>query len=54
MCRNTATWMIITSCPTQSTGANAGKLGGTLATIKQRMYAQPLGMLGDAEANRLF
>jgi enoyl-CoA hydratase/carnithine racemase len=35
-------------------GAHAAKLGGTLATIKQRMYAPALATLQDAEANRLF
>jgi enoyl-CoA hydratase/carnithine racemase len=35
-------------------GAQAQKLGGTLATIKERMYAPALAMLNDAEANRLF
>jgi len=34
--------------------ANAAKLGGTLATIKQRMYAPALATLEDQEANRLF
>ena len=34
--------------------AQAGKLGGTLATIKERMYAPVLATLGDAEANKLF
>ena len=32
----------------------AAKLGGTLATIKRRMYAPQLATLEDAEANRLF
>jgi Delta3-Delta2-enoyl-CoA isomerase len=35
-------------------GANAAKLGGTLATIKERMYAPVLATLRDADANRLF
>ncbi|HEX6715376.1 MAG TPA: enoyl-CoA hydratase-related protein [Thermoleophilaceae bacterium] len=35
-------------------GANAAKLGGTLATIKERMYAPVLATLRDAEANKLF
>ncbi len=35
-------------------GAQAAKLGGTLATIKQRMYAPALATLADADANRLF
>ena len=35
-------------------GAHAAKLGGTLATIKARMYAPALATLRDAEANRLF
>jgi enoyl-CoA hydratase/carnithine racemase len=34
--------------------SHAAKLGGTLATIKQRMYAGPHGTLVDAEANKLF
>jgi hypothetical protein len=34
--------------------ANAAKLGGTLATIKERMYAPALAALRDAEANLLF
>ena len=34
--------------------SHAAKLGGTLATIKQRMYAQAHGTLVDAEANKLF
>jgi enoyl-CoA hydratase/carnithine racemase len=33
---------------------HAAKLGGTLATIKQRMYAPALATLRDAEANKLF
>jgi len=35
-------------------GAQSQKLGGTLATIKQRMYAPALATLNDAEANKLF
>jgi Delta3-Delta2-enoyl-CoA isomerase len=35
-------------------GAYAAKLGGTLAAIKERMYAPVLGTLRDSEANRLF
>jgi enoyl-CoA hydratase/carnithine racemase len=35
-------------------GAHAAKLGGTLATIKERMYAPALATLRDAEANKLF
>jgi enoyl-CoA hydratase/carnithine racemase len=35
-------------------GAHAAKLGGTLATIKQRMYAPALATLQDAQANKLF
>lgn len=35
-------------------GTHAAKLGGTLATIKERMYAPVLATLRDAEANRLF
>lgn len=34
-------------------GAHAAKLGGTLATIKERMYAPALATLRDREANRL-
>jgi enoyl-CoA hydratase/carnithine racemase len=34
--------------------ANAAKLGGTLATIKERMYAPALLTLRDPEANKLF
>jgi enoyl-CoA hydratase/carnithine racemase len=34
--------------------AHAGKLGSTLATIKQRMYGPALATLGDADANRMF
>jgi enoyl-CoA hydratase/carnithine racemase len=34
--------------------ANAGKLGATLAAIKERMYAPELATLRDSEANRLF
>jgi enoyl-CoA hydratase/carnithine racemase len=33
---------------------HAAKLGGTLATIKERLYAPVLATLRDAEANRLF
>jgi Delta3-Delta2-enoyl-CoA isomerase len=32
----------------------AGKLGGTLSAIKERMYAPVLATLRDAEANKLF
>jgi enoyl-CoA hydratase/carnithine racemase len=35
-------------------GAQAGKSGATLATIKQRMYAPALATLADAEANAMF
>jgi enoyl-CoA hydratase/carnithine racemase len=35
-------------------GAHAAKLGGTLATIKERMYAPALATLRDAQANKLF
>lgn len=35
-------------------GAHAAKLGSTLATIKERMYAPALATLRDPEANRLF
>lgn len=35
-------------------GAHAAKLGGTLATIKERMYAPALATLRDPDANRLF
>lgn len=35
-------------------GANAAKLGGTLATIKRRMYAPVLTTLEDPELNLLF
>jgi enoyl-CoA hydratase/carnithine racemase len=35
-------------------GAHAAKLGGTLATIKERMYAPALATLRDAAANKLF
>jgi enoyl-CoA hydratase/carnithine racemase len=35
-------------------GAHAAKLGGTLATIKERMYAPALATLRDSEANKLF
>jgi Delta3-Delta2-enoyl-CoA isomerase len=35
-------------------GTHAAKLGGTLGTIKQRMYAPVLATLEDPEANRLF
>jgi enoyl-CoA hydratase/carnithine racemase len=35
-------------------GAHAAKLGSTLSTIKQRMYAPALVTLEDAEANKLF
>src|SRR3954451_22084757 len=35
-------------------GAQAAKLGGTLSTIKERMYAPALATLRDTEANRLF
>jgi enoyl-CoA hydratase/carnithine racemase len=35
-------------------GAHAAKLGRTLSTIKERMYAPVLATLRDAEANRLF
>jgi enoyl-CoA hydratase/carnithine racemase len=35
-------------------GSHAAKLGGTLATIKGRMYAPVLSVLRDAEANRMF
>jgi enoyl-CoA hydratase/carnithine racemase len=35
-------------------GAHAAKLGGTLATIKERMYAPALATLHDAQANKLF
>jgi enoyl-CoA hydratase/carnithine racemase len=35
-------------------GAHAAKLGGTLATIKARMYAPALTTLRDAETNKLF
>ena len=35
-------------------GAHAGKLGGTLTTIKERMYAPALATLRDADANRMF
>jgi enoyl-CoA hydratase/carnithine racemase len=34
--------------------AHAAKLGSTLGTIKERMYAPALAMLRDAEANQLF
>jgi Delta3-Delta2-enoyl-CoA isomerase len=34
--------------------AHAAKLGGTLGTIKERMYAPVLATLRDAEANKLF
>src|SRR3954469_8857428 len=33
---------------------HAAKLGGTLSTIKERMYAPVLGTLRDPEANKLF
>jgi Delta3-Delta2-enoyl-CoA isomerase len=35
-------------------GAHSAKLGGTLATIKERMYAPALATLRDTEANKLF
>ena len=35
-------------------GAHAAKLGSTLGTIKQRMYALALATLKDAAANKLF
>src|SRR4051794_22069537 len=35
-------------------GSHAAKLGATVQTIKQRMYAAPLALLADAEANKLF
>jgi enoyl-CoA hydratase/carnithine racemase len=35
-------------------GAHAAKLGGTVSTIKERMYAPVLATLRDAEANKLF
>lgn len=35
-------------------GSQASKLGGTLKTIKERMYAPALAVLQDPEANRLF
>ena len=35
-------------------GSHAAKLGGTLATIKERMYAPVLATLRDPEANRMF
>jgi enoyl-CoA hydratase/carnithine racemase len=35
-------------------GTQAAKLGGTLATIKERMYAPALATLRDAAANKLF
>src|SRR3954469_13535391 len=34
-------------------GSHAAKLGATVQTIKQRMYAAPLALLADAEANKL-
>src|SRR3954449_5499444 len=34
--------------------SHAAKLGTTVQTIKQRMYAAPLALLADAEANKLF
>jgi hypothetical protein len=33
---------------------HAAKLGGTVGTIKQRMYGPVLATLNDADANRLF
>jgi enoyl-CoA hydratase/carnithine racemase len=35
-------------------GAHAGKLGTTLGTIKERMYAPALATLRDPDANKLF
>jgi enoyl-CoA hydratase/carnithine racemase len=35
-------------------GAHAGKLGSTLGTIKERMYAPTLATLNDPAANKLF
>jgi Delta3-Delta2-enoyl-CoA isomerase len=35
-------------------GVHSAKLGGTLATIKERMYAPVLATLRDAQANKLF
>jgi enoyl-CoA hydratase/carnithine racemase len=35
-------------------GAHAAKLGATLKTIKERMYAPALATLRDAQANKLF
>ena len=35
-------------------GTHAAKLGGTVGTIKERMYARELAILRDPEANKLF
>jgi enoyl-CoA hydratase/carnithine racemase len=44
----------VLSSAVELAAANAAKLGGTLSTIKERMYAPVLTTLRDAEANRLF
>lgn len=44
----------VLSAAVELAGAQAAKLGGTLATIKERMYAPALATLRDPAANRLF
>jgi enoyl-CoA hydratase/carnithine racemase len=44
----------VLSAAVELAGTHAAKLGGTLATIKERMYAPALATLRDADANKLF
>jgi Delta3-Delta2-enoyl-CoA isomerase len=44
---------LVVSQAVQMAAAQASKDGGTLGTIKSRMYAHELAVLGDREANRL-
>jgi enoyl-CoA hydratase/carnithine racemase len=44
----------VLSAAVELAGTHAAKLGGTVGTIKERMYAPVLATLRDAEANKLF
>jgi enoyl-CoA hydratase/carnithine racemase len=44
----------VLSAAVELAGTHAAKLGGTVGTIKERMYSPVLATLRDAEANKLF